>query len=196
MSIGRSLGLLALVVLVSACATKKVPEPPPARIEPPPVVEDLSRDTTVMPGERVGPIKLDMTLQQLLTAMGEPVGSTASRMPAGRPALLYRYPNPQAGEGAILVLVREYDQTIYSVQLDAVETYQTREGVRVGSSEALVRASFGKPQATQGTADGGKNYCYLNGLAVQLDVQGKVRSLTVFPGSDLRKVCRTPPAQQ
>ena len=108
-------------------------------------------------------------------------------------ALLYRYADPDASpEGAMLVMVREYDQTVYSIQLDRIESFQTREGVRYGSSEALVRANFGKPQSIQESGAGKipRAYCYLSGLALRLDATGNVESLTVFPGSDLRKICK------
>jgi hypothetical protein len=119
-------------------------------------------------------------------------------MPGGRPGLLYRYPDPGAAEGALLVLVREHDQTVYSIQVDRIESFQTREGVRFGSSEALVRASFGKPQSVGEMTVTGENgatavmrmYCYLNGLAVHLNASGNIEALTVFPGGDLRKICK------
>ena len=154
--------------------------------------EERIRDRFIIPGERVGPVSLRMSLRQLITAMGEPVSSTASRIPGGRPALLYRYADPEAtSEGAILVLVREHDQTVYSIRIDRIESYQTREGVRFGSSEALVRASFGKPQSVQRMdANAPRTYCYLNGIAVQMNEAGGVESITVFPGSDLRKICK------
>lgn len=50
-------------------------------------------------------------------------------------------------------MVRETDQTVYSIQLDRIESFQTREGVR-------------------------------------LNATGNVESLMVFPGSDLRKICK------
>jgi hypothetical protein len=36
----------------------------------------------------------------------------------------------------------------------------------------------------------GAAYCYLSGLAVRLNATGNVESLIVFPGSDLRKICK------
>ena len=198
---GRALRMpwVAIVLLaLAACAsTKKEPAPPPAKVEAP-AVESLLHDKTVIPGIRVGPVFLDMPLRNLIEVFGEPVSGTNSRMPGGRPALLYRYPDPGAADGAILVLVREHDQTVYSIQVDRIESFQTREGVRFGSSEALVRASFGKPQSVGQIAATGQDgatavmrmYCYLNGLAVRLNASGNVEALTVFPGGDLRKICK------
>jgi hypothetical protein len=145
----------------------------------------------VIPGERAGPILLGMSLRKLVGVVGEPISSTASRIPSGRSALLYRYPDASP-DGAMLVMVRETDQTVYSIQLDTIESFQTGEGVRYGSSEALVRASFGKPQSIQesGAGEIARAYCYLSGLAVRLDATGHVESLTLFPGSDLRKICK------
>lgn len=187
--------LTALLAALGGCAGRKPPpEPAPApKAEPQALPEERIRDRFIIPGERIGPISLRMPLRQLITAMGEPVSSTASRIPGGRPALLYRYADPEASpEGAILVTVREHDQTVYSVRIDRIESYQTREGVRFGSSEALVRASFGKPQSAQRPdANAPGIYCYLNGLAVQMDAAGNVESIMVFPGSDLRKICKT-----
>lgn len=194
----RLLWVAVVLLALTACAsTKKEPEPPPAKVEAP-AVENLLQDKTVIPGVRVGPVFLDTPLRKMIEVFGEPVSGTNSRMPGGRPALLYRYPDPGATDGAILVLVREYDQTVYSVQVERIESYQTREGVRFGSSEALVRASFGKPQSVGETTVTGQDgsaavmrmYCYLNGLAVSLNTNGNVEALTVFPGGDLRKVCK------
>jgi hypothetical protein len=194
----RFLWVVIVLLALTACAsTKKAPERPPAKVEAP-AAENLLHDKTVIPGVRVGPVFLDMPLRKMIEVFGEPVSGTNSRMPGGRPALLYRYPNPGAADGAILILVREHDQTVYSVQVERIEDFQTREGVRFGSSEALVRASFGKPQSvgemTATGQDGAtavmRMYCYLNGLAVRLDTNGKVEALTAFPGGDLRKICK------
>ncbi len=194
----RLLWVAIVLLALTACAsTKKEPESPPAKAETP-AVENLLRDKTVIPGVRVGPVFLDMPLRKLIEVFGEPVSGTDSRMPGGRPALLYRYPDPGAADGALLVLVREHDQTVYSIEVERIESFQTREGVRFGSSEALVRASFGKPQSVGETTGTGKDgatavmrmYCYLNGLAVRLNTNGNVEALTVFPGGDLRKICK------
>ena len=194
----RLLWVATVLLALTACASKKEPEPPPPAKAEAPAAENLLHDKTVIPGVRVGPVLLDMPLRQMIEVFGEPVSGTDSRLPGGRPALLYRYPDPIAADGAILVLVREHDQTVYSIQVERNENFQTREGVRFGSSEALVRASFGKPQSvgeTTVTGQGGatavmRMYCYLNGLAVRLDASGNVESLTVFPGGDLRKICK------
>ena len=188
---------IVLLALWACAATKKEPEPPPAKVEAP-EAENLLHDKTVIPGIRVGPVFLDMPLRKMIEVFGEPVSGTNTRMPGGRPALLYRYPDPGAADGAILILVREHDQTVYSVQVDRIESFHTREGVRFGSSEALVRASFGKPQSVgemnatgqDGTTASMRMYCYLNGLAVRLNASGNVEALTVFPGGDLRKICK------
>jgi hypothetical protein len=194
----RLLWVAIVLLALNGCAsTKKAPEPPPAKIEAP-AAENLLHDKTVIPGVRVGPVFLDMPLRKMIEVFGEPVSGTNSRMPGGRPALLYRYPDPGAADGAILILVREHDQTVYSIQVERIESFQTREGVRFGSSEALVRASFGKPQSvgemTVTAQDGAtavmRMYCYLNGLAVRLDTSGHVEALTAFPGGDLRKICK------
>lgn len=186
--------ITALLAALGGCATGKPPPEPAAmpKAEPQALPEERIRDRFIIPGERIGPVRLRMPLRELITAMGEPVSSTTTRIPSGRPALLYRYADPDASaDGAILVMVREYDQTVYSIRIDRIESYQTREGVRFGSSEALVRASFGGPQSVQRTdANAPRTYCYLNGLAVQMDAAGSVESITVFPGSDLRKICK------
>ena len=187
--------LLAVTWLLTltACATPKKAEPDAPKAAPPSAAEIPIRDKTVIPGKRAGPILLGMSLRKLVEVVGEPVSSSASHIPSGRSALLYRYADPDASpEGALLVMVREADQTVYSIQIDRIDGFQTREGVRYGSSEALVRASFGKPQSIQesGTGEIPRAYCYLSGLALRLDATGNVESLTVFPGSDLRKICK------
>ena len=185
----------ALLLTLAACATPKKPEPEldVPKTTPSPAAEVPVRDNLVIPGERAGPILLGMSLRKLVEVVGEPVSSSAARMPGGRSALLYRYADPDASpDGAMLVMVRENDQTVYSIQLDRIESFQTREGVHYGSSEALVRASFGKPQSIQesGAGEIARAYCYLSGLAVRMNATGNVESLTVFPGSDLRKICK------
>ena len=196
MSAFATLLLPVLLLTLAACATSKktAADAPKAAIAPAAAAAAVPvRDTLIIPGERAGPILLGMSLEKLIEVVGEPVSSTAARMPSGRSALRYRYADPDASpDGALLVMVRETDQTVYSVQLDRIESFQTREGVRYGSSEARVRASFGKPQSIQesGVGEIPRTYCYLSGLAVRLDVTGKVESLTVFPGSDVRKICK------
>jgi hypothetical protein len=190
----RLLKAVAVAVLVSltACATPKKTEPEiPKQVPPPPAPISL-HDKSVIPGERAGPILLGMSLRKLVEVLGEPVSSSASRIPSGRSALLYRYADPDASpDGALLVMVREYDDTVYSIQIDRIESFATRDGVRYGSSEALVRASLGKPQSVQEVAgELPREYCYITGLGVQLDPTGHVASLIVFPGSDLRKICK------
>ncbi|MBC8007592.1 MAG: hypothetical protein H7X76_06045 [Prolixibacteraceae bacterium] len=183
----------ALLLTLAACATPKKVESDTQKAGPPPVAEVSVRDKFVIPGERAGPILLGMTLRKLVEVVGEPVSSSVARIPSGRSALLYRYADPEASpDGAILVMVKEANQTAYSIQLERIESFQTREGVRYGSSEALVRASFGKPQSIQesGASEIPRAYCYLSGLAVRLNAMGHVESLTVFPGSDLRKICK------
>ena len=184
-----------LLLMLTACATPKKAEPDAQIFAAPPsaAAEIPIRDKIVIPGERVGPILLGMSLHKLIEVVGEPVSSSASHIPSGRSALLYRYADPDASpEGALLIMVREADQTVYSIQIDKIEGFQTREGVRYGSSEALVRASFGKPQSIQESRPGevARAYCYLSGLALRLNATGIVESLTVFPGSDLRKICK------
>ena len=184
---------VALLLALAACATPKKSEPDAPKAAPPTAAEVPIRDKFVIPGERAGPILLGMSLRKLVEVVGEPISSTAARIPSGRSALLYRYADPDASpDGAMLVIVRETDQTVYSIQLDRIESFQTREGVRYGSSEALVRASFGRPQSIQesGAGEIARAYCYLSGLAVRLNATGHVESLTVFPGSDLRKICK------
>mgnify|MGYP001157804277 FL=1 len=188
--------LPALLLTLAACATTKKTEADAPKAFPAsaaPAAEVPIRDTSIIPGERAGPILLGMSLQKLIEVVGEPVSSTAARIPSGRSALLYRYADPDASpDGALLVMVRETDQTVYSVQIDRIESFQTREGVRYGSSEARVRASFGKPQSIQESSTGelARAYCYLIGLAVRLNASGNVESLTVFPGADVRKICK------
>lgn len=201
MNFRQALLAAAILTLLGGCAAKpsqpEIPPPPPPPAPAPAAIEDLSRDRTIVPGERVGPVFLDASLRELVQAFGEPVESTVSRLPGGRPALVYRYADPDAApEGSLQVLVREHDQSVYSIRIEGIDGFQTREGVRVGSSEALVRASYGKPQSTStvtpvsgGTAVS-RIYCYLTGLAVSLGETGTVESLTVFPGPDLRKICK------
>ena len=188
------LAATALLLALFGCATPKNPEPDVPRETKPQPAEIALHDKLVVPGERAGPIVLGMPLRKLIEVVGEPVSSSPSRIPSGRSALLYRYADPDASpEGALQVMVREYDATVYSIQIDRIESFQTREGVRHGSSEALVRATFGKPQSQSEAGSGAlaRAYCYLNGLAVQFDDTGHVEGLTVFPGSDLRKMCRS-----
>ena len=183
---------VTLLLTLAACATPRKSESDAPKAVPPLAAAVPIRDKFVIPGERVGPILLGMSLRRLVEVVGEPVSSTAARIPGGRSALLYRYADPDASpDGALLVMVRETDQTVYSIQIDRIESFQTREGVRYGSSEALVRASFGKPQSIQESGAGAmpRVYCYLGGLAVRLNATGNVASLTVFPGSGLRNIC-------
>ena len=187
---------IAVLVSLAACATPKKAEPEIPKQAPPPPAQIFIHDRSVIPGERAGPIELGMSLRKLVEVFGEPVSSSSTRIPSGRSALLYRYADPDASpDGALLVMVREYDNTVYSIQIDRIESFKTREGVHYGSSEALVRAGLGRPQSIQESATGEipREYCYISGLGVQLDPTGHVASLIVFPGADLRKICKAQP---
>ena len=189
---------IALLITLAACATPKKPEPEIPKPVPTPPAPIFIHDRSVIPGERAGPIELGMSLRKLVEVFGEPVSSSSTRIPSGRSALLYRYADPDASpDGALLVMVRENDNTVYSVQIDRIESFKTREGVHYGSSEALVRAGLGRPQSIQESATNEmpREYCYISGLGVQLDATGHVASLIVFPGSDLRKICKAQPAK-
>ncbi|MEO8008537.1 MAG: hypothetical protein ABI728_08470 [Betaproteobacteria bacterium] len=84
----RLLCLLAATSLLAltACATSKKAElerPPAASgSAQAPVAEIPIREKVVVPGERAGPILLGMSLGKLVGVVGEPVSSSASRIPS------------------------------------------------------------------------------------------------------------------
>src|ERR1700719_3616300 len=62
---------IALLLALAACATPKNPEADISKPQAPPAEEQVSiRDKVVVPGERVGPILLGMSLRKLIEVVG------------------------------------------------------------------------------------------------------------------------------
>lgn len=131
----REMQALALLFLLG-CAGATVPVP----VLPP------IHDRAIVFGQRVGPVSLGMTEEQLFAAVGEVAATSYGGNRAG-----YRYAK------LALNVVIDTGRVVSIGPTDG--TYATAAGVRVGASEATLQASAPPAAATQrhGTT---ATYCY------------------------------------
>jgi hypothetical protein len=160
---------LALAFVLSGCAsTSSVPDasPSPDRV----AILLAADDNLIVPGERVGPVFLGMTEQQLYHKLGEP---TRTRTAPG--TVNYSYPTLQVDVDAVTHKVWEIDPS--------GSRYSTAEGVAEGSSSLAVRTQLVGPYSNR-SVPGYTIHDYANGLTVWVvDSTGKVSGLSVWrPG--------------
>lgn len=166
-------GIVALILLL---ATTSSPAQPPAG------------DRLIVPGERIGPWRLPITLNRLLAMNGPRQGG-------------------QGGADVILLVDGDLASTFWVHRWDhlhlravtagrrAVEpvfnlfvfgaAYRTAKGIGPGASREAVEAAYGRPTAVTVPAPRFTHLIYDPlGLAVRLDQQGKVIAVLVFrPGT-------------
>jgi hypothetical protein len=158
------LSLLFLAVLGCSSA-HRLPAPP----------AEISFDTLVVPGERIGPVYVGMTGSQLLKSAGEP-------MSAVRPCK--DCPTATRFLNGIRASIREADMRVIQVTTGDGR-YKTKEGLGPGSSELAVRSAYGMPRKVV-QADFEKsqpyNLLYYKGLWFAIDPPiGRVIDVGVAP---------------
>lgn len=97
----------------------------------PPVALAQTRDYTIVPGERVGPIEIGMSGMQLLTAVGPPDTMLMQGMDT-----LYSW-------GTLTARVNDMTGVVDITLNDP--GYQTQGRIHVGSAELAVTAMMGQP---------------------------------------------------
>lgn len=128
-------------------------------------------DNLIVPATRVNGYTIGKTTEaDLKKELGNPAMVKASK--DGKKSVL-KYDKPDI---AFLVDV----STRVLVTLMVRDTaYQTKEGLRVGSSAAEVEKALGKPAKTQSIRDGGSHSSYPSGINFEFDTSKKVRAISV-----------------
>jgi hypothetical protein len=162
--------LLASALVLLGCATtdRTVSAAPPS----PEVVARLLavNDSLVVPGQRIGPVFLGMTEQQLYQKLGAP-----NETMTGSATVNYEYPTLQVCVDATTHLVWEIDTH--------TSGYSTVEGITLESSGLAVRAQLVGNHGTRSLPGGITYQDYSSGLTVTLNGRGNVSNLSVWnPG--------------
>ncbi len=124
---------LRCVTAAGACRTHA---PPALRQYAPPAA--VTRDNLIVPGVRMGPVKLGITVRELYATVGKEYNS--ADYPSGNRRLLY-------SELELYVWVNQDDHVFKIEPYDA--RYATRDGIRLGSPKANLIGRYGQPQWTK-----------------------------------------------
>jgi hypothetical protein len=138
---------LLIVLTVGACRTYA---PPAVRQHEPPAA--ITRDNLIVPGVRMGPVKLGMTVRELHATVGKEYNSVD--YPSGNSRLWY-------SSLGMYVWVNPDDHVFRVEPYDA--RYATRDGIRLGSPKANLLARYGQPQWSKLVYRGGVTHevdCY------------------------------------
>jgi len=132
----------------------------------------VANDHLIIPGERVGPISLGMSTQDLYKALGEPTQSVT-----GNDGTWASYSWQD--------LTVQTDLPSGKVSHISVSgpSYSIDNNLRVGASELALRANLPNPQSTTAQTPESKLFCYAAGLAVRAradpNYSEKIESMTV-----------------
>lgn len=101
----------------------------------------------IVSGERVGPVKLGMNITEVTSVLGTPKSTQ------GRPdgSVVYRWYELK-GEGGVGLRATRTGE-VYRIWVANNTRYATKEGIRVGSSEAEIRVALGEPTKTEENHD-------------------------------------------
>jgi hypothetical protein len=131
--IATTISAFLAVATASACRTYI---PPSTRHYDPPAA--ITRDNLIVPGVRIGPVKLGITIRELYATVGKEYNSTDFL--DGNSRLWY-------SELELSVWVNENDH-VYKIE-PYNGRYATRDGIRLGSPKANLVARYGQPQWTK-----------------------------------------------
>ncbi len=150
-----------------------------------------ANDRTIVPGERIGPAAVTMSLDQLTQAFGPKQG-------IGRPNTQPVLQQPATAESEAST-VHRFDHvglravtaagsdkvSIIATFVDVDPGFATQEGVRIGSTRSDVEAAYGKPTAVLSANPNQVQMVYDDrGLGLRLTADNKVELIQVFrPGA-------------
>lgn len=144
-SIGIRVVLVASLLLLLLAVLTETNKLPASTAPTPPPTESFTADTVIVPGTRVGPITLGLSIQK----MGQILGPGQMRPQA--PGVVHLYPN------AGFVVYTEGDRVV-SVTVRS-PAYKTRSGVGVGSDVDQVLRTLSHDYEMEGS---GKAYTLHN----------------------------------
>ena len=130
------------------------------------------KDHLIVPGKRIGPVSVGMSVSQLYDVMGEPTQSEK-----GRGTARYVFEDLE-------VVVDDGDQSVNSVAI-ASSDYATADHIKVGLTDLGVRAKLANLSARLLIKEEADTMTYFTaGMAVVVS-GGYVKSITVRPGSSV-----------
>lgn len=146
----------------------------------PSVPAQTAEDKTVVPGSRIGPWKLDTSLQELTQMNGSP---------SGRPSIASRYVSRTTWYSWSELGIAAASHDNHKVEFLAAfkePQFSTRSGIRIQSSRRRIEAAYGEPEIESDVSVGGKIITALiydkRGLAVFLDRDVAQMILVFRPG--------------
>jgi len=158
----------ALLPLLTASACRTYIPPSTRHYDPPAAI---SRDNLIVPGVRIGPVKLGITVRELYATVGKEYNSTD--FPNGNSRLWY-------SDLGLYVWVNENDHVYKIEPYDA--RYATRDGIRLGSPKADLVAHYGQPEWTKLVMTHEVD-CYLGDTRYDLGPSGKANIYYIALGS-------------
>ena len=133
-------------------------------------------DNLIVPGERIGPVFLGMTEEQLYRRMGNPVETQqGTGVLNGVPIIGYRYED-------IIAIVQPSAHKVVEIQVEGTR-YTTAQGVTVGTSVLEMKAKLGRPAWEPESSDGSLYRYVFNSGGLQIFVRkgGHVSWIDVDP---------------
>lgn len=121
----------------------------------------VEADDLIVPGQRIGPVRLGMTAEELYRTMGEPSSITSG----------YVFAN------GLTVRSNKHGRTISVIAVKP--GFRTIEGLGVGESELAMRAKLGTPEKRE---SGHFTWCWYKrrSLAVELDPSWTIIAIAIY----------------
>jgi len=143
-----------------------------ARKKTPPAMKSVMKDNLIVPGKRIGPVSVGMSVSQLYDVMGEPTQSEKLR---GTERYVFE---------DLEVVVDDADQSVNSVAI-ASSDYATADHIKVGLTDLGVRAKLTNLSARLLIKEESGTMTYFTaGMAVVVS-GGYVKSITVRAASSM-----------
>ena len=143
-----------------------------ARKKTPSAMKNVMKDNLIVPGKRIGPVSVGMSVSQLYDVMGEPTQSEKLR---GTERYVFE---------DLEVVVDDADQSVNSVAI-ASSDYATADHIKVGLTDLGVRAKLANLSARLLIKEEAGTMTYFTaGMAVVVS-GGYVKSITVRSASSV-----------
>ncbi len=128
-------------------------------------------DHVIVPGQRIGPMSLNMSTADLYHAMGEPKNSVTANNGTWA-----------SYEWDGVMVWTDLPAGKVTAVLASAPQYSMKDGITIGSSELALRVNRPSPVWTKATTPATKEYCYDDGLNIGT-TDGKVSFIKVWsPG--------------